>query len=68
MIAAVQLLIDGGWQAPICIAVHGLFAGNSDQLLAQLGARVVTSNTVPHTTNAIDVGDLLAEAVDALAV
>ena len=68
MIAAVQLLIDRGWQAPICFAVHGLFADNSDQLLAQLGARVVTSNTVPHTTNAIDVGDLLAEAVDALAV
>jgi ribose-phosphate pyrophosphokinase len=68
MIAAVQLLIDRGWQAPICIAVHSLFAHNSDQLLAQLGARVVTSNTVPHATNAIDVGDLLAEAVDALVV
>jgi ribose-phosphate pyrophosphokinase len=67
MIAAVQLLVDRGWPAPVCIAVHGLFADDSDQLLARLGARVVTSNTVPHPTNAIDVGNLLAEAVNTLA-
>jgi ribose-phosphate pyrophosphokinase len=32
MIAAVRLLVYLGWQAPVCIAVHGLFADNSDQL------------------------------------
>jgi ribose-phosphate pyrophosphokinase len=49
MIAAVQLLIDRGWQAPICIAVHGLFTNNSDQLLAQLGACVVTVGWIAST-------------------
>ena len=44
MIAAVQLLIDRGWQAPVCIAVHGLFADNSDQLLAQLVHRFHETN------------------------
>jgi ribose-phosphate pyrophosphokinase len=64
--AAVQLLVDRSWPAPVCIAVHGLFADDSDRLLARLGARVVTSNTIPHHTNAIDVGDLILEAINTL--
>ena len=67
MLEAVNLFSSRGWAFPICIAVHGLFADNSDLLLAQAGARVITSNSVPHTTNAIDVGKLLASAVNELA-
>jgi ribose-phosphate pyrophosphokinase len=53
--------------AAICIAVHGLFADSSDVLLARAGARVVTSNSIPHATNGIDVGNVLARAVGELA-
>ncbi len=67
MLEAVRLLTSRGWAPPICIAVHGLFADNSDVLVAQAGARVITSNSVPHPTNAIDVGKLLASAINELA-
>lgn len=49
--------------APVCVAVHGLFADRSDELLAQAGARVVTTNTVPHTTNAIDISAMLGRCL-----
>ena len=60
MIEAVRLLTSQGWPAPVCVAVHGLFADDADVLLARAGARVVTSNSVPHETNAIDIGKALA--------
>jgi ribose-phosphate pyrophosphokinase len=68
MIEAVKLLTDRGWPRPICVAVHGLFADGSDALLEQAGARIVTSNSVPHRTNAIDLGNSLAEAIRELKV
>ena len=67
MIEAVKLLTAHGWPQPICIAVHGLFADGSDVLLQQAGARVVTSNSVPHRSNALDTGGIIATAVRALA-
>jgi len=63
MIEAVRLIVARGATAPVCVAIHGLFAENSDRLLAQAGARVVTSNSIPHASNAIDVAELLAGAV-----
>jgi ribose-phosphate pyrophosphokinase len=48
----------------VCIAVHGIFAGRAYQELLEAGAsRIVTANTVPHETNALDVTDLLAGAI-----
>jgi ribose-phosphate pyrophosphokinase len=67
MIEAVRLLSAEGRAAPVCIAVHGLFADQADVLLADAGARVVTTNTVPHGTNGIDVTPLLAGAVGEIA-
>jgi ribose-phosphate pyrophosphokinase len=67
MLQAVRLVAQGGRVQPVCIAVHGVFADRSDLLLAQAGATVVTSNSIPHATNRIDVHGLLAEAVRELA-
>jgi len=67
MIEAVRLLTSRGWASPVCIAVHGLFADNSDRLLVNAGARVVTTNSVQHSTNEIDIGNLLASAIGELA-
>jgi ribose-phosphate pyrophosphokinase len=63
MLEAVRLLSCERWPAPVCIAVHGLFADQADVLLAQAGARVVTSNSVFHPTNGIDLTALLADDV-----
>jgi ribose-phosphate pyrophosphokinase len=64
MTAAVLALRRGRHPAPICLAVHGLFA---DDVLAALrdagAAAIVTTNTVRHRSNAIDVTPLLADAV-----
>lgn len=60
MIEAVHLLTSQGWPSPVCVAVHGLFADDADRLLAGMGARLVTTNSVPHKTNAIDIGKTLA--------
>lgn len=67
MLESLRLLTAQGWAAPVCLAVHGLFADRADVLLAQAGARVVTSNSVPHATNDIDLTPLLAEAVSQIA-
>ena len=67
MVAAARLLQSEGWPPPVCLAVHGIFADQSDQLLAATGARVVTSNTVPHPSNALDISGLLGPALAELA-
>src|SRR5262249_12614900 len=59
MLEAVRVILRPNAPRPICIAVHGLFADQSDGLLTQVGARVVTSNSVPHQTNDIDVGEIV---------
>ncbi len=68
MIEAVRLLASRGWPPPICLAVHGLFADNSEVLLASAGARIVTTNSIPHPTNAINVAPLLTTAINELAL
>jgi ribose-phosphate pyrophosphokinase len=66
MAEAIRLVAANTSKHPVCIAVHGLFADNSDRLLAASGARVVTSNTVVHPSNGLDVAPLLAAAVNEL--
>jgi ribose-phosphate pyrophosphokinase len=56
MIRAVSGLRAAGMTAPVCIAVHALFSGAAhDELAASGAARIVSCNTVPHASNAIDV-------------
>src|SRR6266702_85182 len=63
MIEATRLISTKTTKPPVCVAVHGIFADNSDLLLAKAGARVVTSNSVAHATNGIDIGPLLTPAI-----
>jgi ribose-phosphate pyrophosphokinase len=47
-----------------CLAVHGIFADHSDDTLKVHGLKhLVTTNTIPHSSNEIDVVDLLASPV-----
>jgi ribose-phosphate pyrophosphokinase len=66
MAAAIRALRRAEYRAPTCLAVHGLFAGDAFETLQDAGAAaIVTTNTVRHPSNAIDVTPLLAEAVAA---
>lgn len=63
MIEATRQLRAAGSAAPICVAIHAVFA---DAVLADLesagAAGIVTCDTIAHTSNRICVADLIAEA------
>lgn len=51
-------------QAPLCVAVHAVFSPDALQVVADAGAaQVLTCNTLPHPSNAIDVSPEVAAAV-----
>jgi ribose-phosphate pyrophosphokinase len=54
---------------PVCQGVHAVFAPDALQVLKDAGAgRIVTCNTLPHETNAIDVTGDIAGAVRQLPI
>lgn len=64
MIETVRQLVAARTLAPVCVCVHGIFAQSAyADLIAAGAARVVTSNTIPHPTNAIDLSELIADGV-----
>jgi ribose-phosphate pyrophosphokinase len=63
MIAAVRHLRDQAALPPVCVATHAVFAADAEaQLEAAGAARVVTTNTIVHQTNAIDIVPMIAAA------
>jgi len=57
-------LRDAGMKPAVCVGIHGIFAsGAYENLLAMKPARIVTTNTVKHETNAIDISELLAAGI-----
>jgi ribose-phosphate pyrophosphokinase len=64
MIETVRQLVGHGLRPPVCVGIHGLFAGDAAEALRDAGAgRIVTTNSVPHPTNGIDMVPLVAAAV-----
>jgi ribose-phosphate pyrophosphokinase len=69
MIETLGHLQRAGMRQATCIAVHAIFAGTSyDDLLRAGAGRVVTTNTVLHKSNDIDVCKLIASDVNMLAI
>jgi ribose-phosphate pyrophosphokinase len=67
MIEAVRHLMAIGSAPPICLAIHAVFAGNAyEDLLASGAARVISTDSIPHPSNAISLGPLLAAEVKKL--
>jgi ribose-phosphate pyrophosphokinase len=61
MVQAIEYLNKIGTEPPLCIAIHGLFAGNAYKNLSDTGvAEIITCNTILHPTNQIDVAPLVA--------
>jgi ribose-phosphate pyrophosphokinase len=64
MMETIHTLKKMNLPAPVCIGIHAVFSDRDFKALLQSGAvRVVTSNTIPHKSNALDISDLLAQAV-----
>lgn len=56
-----------GLQPATCVAIHAVFAGDAHaQLLAAGAARIVSTDTIAHASNAIGMAQPLADAVLAL--
>jgi ribose-phosphate pyrophosphokinase len=63
----IRHLRDAGMEPPVCVAVHAVFAGDAYAGLLAAGAeRVVTTTTIAHESNAIDVSGLIAASVVAI--
>jgi ribose-phosphate pyrophosphokinase len=64
MEVAVKRLLSIGFAAPVCLGIHGVFADDAyARLVAAGAARIVCTNTVRHTTGAIDVSGIVAKAM-----
>ena len=67
MALAARRIQEAGLAAPVCAGVHGIFSADALAALRAAGvARVVTTNTVPHETNAIDVAASVARGMQSI--
>ena len=56
-----------GFPAPVCLAVHAVFAGDAEDTLDDAGlTELVTCDTIPHRTNRIAVDGLLVDGLRSL--
>lgn len=46
-----------------CICIHPVFVNEAYGMLSRLGAKVISSNTIPHKTNRIDISDIIVKAL-----
>ncbi len=65
LIAASDALRKQGFPAPICVVVHAIFGGDAFATTSAAAARIVSTDTLAHPSNAITVTSLLAEALRA---
>ncbi|MCK3780964.1 ribose-phosphate pyrophosphokinase [Ensifer sesbaniae] len=63
MIETARQLRSIGLSPSVCIAVHALFVGDSFAALAETAKQIVTTNTVAHPSNAIDISGPLAAGI-----
>ncbi len=65
MIETITHLKNAGMKPPVCIGVHGVFAGNAFEDLQKSGiSKIITCNTIPHSSNGIDITALICKSVD----
>jgi ribose-phosphate pyrophosphokinase len=63
MVEATRQLRAAGSTAPMCVAIHAVFADAvHDELVSAGAAGIVTCNTIPHPSNRICVADPIADA------
>lgn len=66
MLEAVRVVKPYAQRSPIAIGVHGLFANGSDREIEKEGATLITSDSVPHASNHIQIAELLVPAIGEL--
>jgi len=62
MLRTLEHLESSGLARPLIIGVHGIFAGDAYELLQQK-SEVVTCNSIPHSSNRIDLLPIFVESL-----
>jgi ribose-phosphate pyrophosphokinase len=62
MIEAARQLRGAGLAPPVCIAVHALFSQETETALREVSRQLVSTTTIPHSTNAIDLSAAIVKA------
>jgi ribose-phosphate pyrophosphokinase len=63
MEVAVRQLRKSAFDRPVCLAAHGIFAGDAHARLVAAGAVVVVTNTIPGPAALLDIHPLFAELI-----
>ena len=63
MEVAVRHFAEVGFAKPVCLAAHGILAGDARLRLEAAGATIITTNTVPGPTATLDVNPTLVELI-----
>jgi ribose-phosphate pyrophosphokinase len=63
MEVAARQLQKSGFSRPVCLAAHGIFAGDARARLIAAGAVVVVTNTIPGPAALLDIHPLFAELI-----
>ena len=67
MIETVYHLKSLKMKPPVCIGVHALFSGNAyDDLLKAGAKKIVTSNTIEHVSNGINLNDIIVQSIETM--
>lgn len=63
IIETCKQLMENGFNQPSVIATHGIFADNAYEKLKPFCSRVITTNTITHSSNQIDISPLLSKGI-----
>ncbi len=64
MITTAEHLKEAGMKPPVCIGVHGIFAGDAYENLLTSGIEnVITCNSIHHKSNGISIENIITHAV-----
>lgn len=67
MIETVRHLHTIGMPAPVCLGVHAVFAGDAVAALRATSVeQIVTTDTIPHETNGMEISNLLIDGLEEL--
>jgi len=67
MALAAKQIQEAGLGVPVWVGVHGVFSADALGTLRSAGVRrIVTTNSIEHPTNAIDVSALVARAIESV--
>lgn len=62
LIRAIEKLTERGASPPVCVVIHAVFSGSALADILAAGAKtIVTTDSIPHPTNAIPLSRLFAE-------